>query len=246
MRYAIISDIHGNLEAFMHFLKLLPELKVEKIIFLGDLVGYNPNPNECIELISRFKSARYIRGNHDRVCIDKKYHDFSSHAVRAIRWTIGQLTPGSKKFLSAMDSGPALIDGLFLICHGSPLDEDEYILNAYETRPHFSWLKEQPVKILFFGHTHMQRIYYSKQGTSDVKISTHSKIKIVPDKLYLINPGSIGQPRDKNPNPGFALFDSQTMKVQLHRFSYPFDITAKKILYHKLPAILAQRLSGGF
>lgn len=244
MRYAIISDVHGNLEALKAFLKLLPGLNVEKLICLGDFVGYNPNPNECIKILAKINSAVFIRGNHDRVCVDKKYQDFLPQAIQAIRWTIDRLSVPSRDFLISLKTGPVIVDGLFGICHGSPLDEDEYILNAYDAKGHFSWLGENRIRLLFFGHTHMQRVYSLKDRKS--RVEKVSEVRIEPDRSYLINPGSLGQPRDRNHEPGFALFDSDSMKVRLLRFPYSFEKTGKKIISQGLPGVLAARLAAGY
>lgn len=244
MRYAIISDIHSNLESLQIFLQYLNQLKIEKVLFLGDLVGYNANPNECIEILSRFNNLETIRGNHDRAIIENDYYYFSDNAKEAIRWTIKNISQSSYIYLNKIEQGPKIIDNAFAICHGSALDEDDYLLAPVYTKGDFLWLKENNINLLFFGHTHYQTAYtLSKKN----KIETIKKyeIKIKPDVCYLINPGSLGQPRDNDRRASFAVYDSEKQKVNIIKYDYPFEITQRKIRSNNLPSFLAERLAYG-
>ncbi len=156
MRYAIISDIHSNLESLAVFFKLIKNLKINKLICLGDLVGYNPNPNECIKYISSITNLEIIRGNHDRAVVYNDYLDFSDYAKEAVKWTIKILTKESMDYLRSLVTGPRIIDNTFAMCHGSLVDEDNYLLSKHYTVEDFNWLIKNKIRLSFFGHTHYQ------------------------------------------------------------------------------------------
>ncbi|HOV14064.1 MAG TPA: metallophosphoesterase family protein [Spirochaetota bacterium] len=246
MRYAIISDIHSNLEALSSFFNIASSLNIEKIISLGDLVGYYTNPNECINLLSRIKIFYSIRGNHDRVVINKKYDDFSSDAKASIKWTIKNLNNESLKNLKEIEQGPKIIHNNFAICHGSFYNEDDYILTKYEAKEEFDFLIKNNVKLGFFGHTHIQKNYCFDTKKNVVTDMTENSFLLDPEKFYLINPGSIGQPRDKNPSPSFLIYDSNKLSIEILRFDYKINITKQKVIYADLPKRTADRLSSGY
>lgn len=245
MKYAIISDIHSNLESLKFFLKILSKLQIEKIICLGDIVGYNANPNECIKIISSFNNLEIIRGNHDRAVIAKDYHYFSQDAKSAIKWTIKNIDQLSFEFLNSFNKGPKIIDNSFAICHGSAIDEDNYLFMPSHTKGDFYWLKKNGIKILFFGHTHYQCIFCMDKK-KNVQILTNNSLILDTDCSYLINPGSIGQPRDNDPRASFAIFDSDKMLINIIRYRYPFRETQSKIINNDLPRFLAERLAFGY
>ena len=146
MIYAILSDIHANLEALQAILKDMQHVHIDRVIFLGDLIGYNPNPNECVE-ISKSIVYKAIRGNHDRVAsgLDSVYN-FNRIAREAIRWTQRELLAQNHKYIYSLPAGPMLIDDDFYICHGAPYDEDTYLLFNQDFRNAFAFLKKkQPI-----------------------------------------------------------------------------------------------------
>ncbi len=245
MKYAILSDIHSNLEAFSKALEFLPKLKIDRIICLGDVVGYNANPNEIIDLFYKMDRLTIIRGNHDRAVSTYKYDDFSYNAVAAIQWTIKHITRTSENFLNALDMGPKFIDDSFAICHGSPLDEDYYIFTKQDTKEQFAWMVDNNVKLLFFGHTHIQKIYSYDPASGETSIIKETSLHFDKNLYYLVNPGSIGQPRDGDPKGSFAVFDSEKMAIKICRFEYDIRTTQQKIMDNNLPFILASRLSAG-
>ncbi len=245
MKYAIISDIHSNLESMKTFLKLLPKLQIEKIICLGDIIGYNPNPNECIQIISKFNNLEIIRGNHDKAIIENNYYDFSDYAKKAIKWTAKNINQPSLNFLNNIIKGPKIIDDLFAICHGSALDEDNYLFMPFHTKGDFYWLSKKNLKILFFGHTHYQGIFCMNKKKK-IEVLIDDVLQIDPDCYYLINPGSIGQPRDNDPRASFIVFDSDKMLINVLRYNYPFKETQLKIINNDLPQFLAERLAYGY
>ena len=244
MRYAIISDIHSNVESLREFLLILPKLKIQKIICVGDIVGYNVNPIECIKIVSNLKSIETIRGNHDRAVAFGDYNNFSKNAKKVVKWTIKNIDRDSAVFLKNLGKGPKIIDQLFAICHGSTLNEDKYILSAFNTRDDFDWIKKNQINFLFFGHTHFQRIYCLNTENEIEKIEDDN-IVLNPQNYYLVNPGSIGQPRDNDPRPSFIIFDSNKLTINVIRYEYPYHITQQKILNQNLPTFLADRLGQG-
>jgi predicted phosphodiesterase len=253
MRYLIISDIHANLESLSLLVeKYIPAMNIERIICLGDIVGYNADPAACISLVLNLK-AFTIRGNHDRAIAYNDFEYFSDHAKMAGRWTRNTLSPEHIDSLASLVPGPKIIENLFAISHGSPTDEDKYILSPYQSIPEFKWLQKTGINICFFGHTHMAVTYvYNKyldlNNPSHIKTIKNMKINIKKDNYYCINPGSLGQPRDGNPDASFALFDTAKMAVEIIRFIYPVEKTRKKIIERKVPygSYLSSRLASGY
>jgi len=244
MRYAIISDIHSNLDSLNKFLGYLPKLKIDKIICLGDIVGYNADPNEVVKIISKINNLDIIRGNHDRAVALNDYKNFSYNAAEAIRWTIKKLDYSNESYVKKLIKGPKIIDDAFAICHGSAIDEDEYLFTASDARRDFKWLKKNNLNLLFFGHTHQQVVFTMNINGYLGKINEKS-FKLSEDILYIINPGSMGQPRDMDPRAAFAVYNSENNLINLYRYEYPIKKTQQKILNNGLPQVLAYRLSVG-
>lgn len=246
MRYLIISDIHGNLEAFQALLNSVKKKKFQKILVLGDLVGYGAKPNEIIDLIKKEKRIlKIVRGNHDRVVTNEgQENSFNLPAMAAILWTRKNLSEENSNFLKNLETGPIKVEN-FLICHGSPMDEDLYVLSDYEAYESFIRTKE---KLIFFGHSHIPCFFtYEKNNISGFLIKgDYLHLKLKKNIRYLINPGSIGQPRDGNPKLSYLIFDSKSYSITVYRISYDFKTTQKSIMEAGLPIHLASRLERGF
>lgn len=245
MRYLIFTDIHGNLEAFLAFLKFASRRKIDHYLFLGDLVGYGASPNEIIQKIRRLKPLSMIRGNHDKaVCGLDAVQTFNPIAASAIHWTIEHLTRASSQYLCKLQKGPLVINKDIMICHGAPFDEDHYIFGEFDASEAFYHITTQ---ICFFGHTHFPFVYQEKdhfvEGT--FLSGDANEIKIEKGVRYLINPGSIGQPRDRNPHAGCAIYDTKARKVKFYRIPYDIETAQKKIIRAGLPSALAERLAIG-
>jgi len=246
MLYLIFSDIHSNLEAFKAVLSTLSSNDgVDKYVFLGDAVGYGANPNEVLELLRSLEPLVAIRGNHDKVVagIDSGFN-FTRHALKAALWSIRNITGDNRKFLANLNMGPVVVDDIFEIAHGSPADEDDYIFSEWEAR---RVLISSEQWITFFGHTHTPVIY--RKAGSDVKRMSLDQdgccYQLSRTDKYLINPGSVGQPRDHNPKSSFAIFDSGAETIEIKRIEYDIESTQNKILVTELPEFLASRLSLG-
>ena len=246
MQYLVLSDIHANWPALQAVLKSCKG-EYEQIVCCGDVVGYNPNPAEVLDWV-RAGCSSVIRGNHDKaVCGIETLEWFNEVAKQAALWTSGNLSGEQLAYLRDLPAGPLALDH-FHMWHGSPADEDEYISNAEEAAPRFSNFQ---LNLAFFGHTHLQGGFFSKYGRVGRipqvgKNQNESVLYLEPDTLYMVNPGSVGQPRDRDPRAAYALYDSTNRTVTLRRVYYPVQLTAQAIKEARLPDVLALRLFGGF
>lgn len=244
MRYGIISDIHSNLPALETVVSHLKR-EVDAFICLGDIVGYGAQPNECCELVRELKPI-VVAGNHDWGALEKiPSHHFNPYAEEAILWTRDRLSGENREFLSSL---PKIQETpLFTLAHGSLRDPlEEYILSTPQARDTFSLLK---TPILFFGHTHIPALFLQREGQLSVfatALGEGAKVKIEKGYRYLINPGSVGQPRDNNPWASAGIFDTDALEVEIRRYEYPIEDAQRRIISARLPLILAERLSFGW
>ena len=236
MRFLIISDIHANwdaLDAVLHDARGEYDL----ILNCGDLVGYGPEPNRVVDWC-RAANAAVVRGNHDKAAIGLTDLDwFNPVAKTAAIWTGQTLSEENRLYLATLPVGPIAVHD-FNILHGSPLDEDEYLTDPTDL------IGIHPDRTLsFFGHTHLQGGFLMhRNGVRAIESPT---IFIDETAAYLINPGSVGQPRDRDPRAAFALYDSETRTVQYRRAEYDIGRTAAKINDAGLPEVLGLRLYRG-
>ncbi|MGB8952745.1 MAG: metallophosphoesterase family protein [Candidatus Aminicenantales bacterium] len=245
MRYLIFTDIHGNLEALNTLLKFSQRRKIDYFVCLGDLVGYGASPNETIQKIHNLKPLSIIRGNHDKAVSGlDSIENFNPIAASAIQWTKKRILKKNRDLLVHLKKGPQIVHNLFTICHGAPFDEDYYIFGEFDAAEAFQYLKSP---LCFFGHTHFPFIYTMRDSWVEATFleGNFSELKLEKDVQYLINPGSVGQPRDRNPRAGFAIYDSDTRLVKFYRLPYAVEEAQKKILKENLPPALAERLSLG-
>jgi diadenosine tetraphosphatase ApaH/serine/threonine PP2A family protein phosphatase len=244
MRYAIISDTHSNLEALSAVISKIADLKADRILCLGDIVGYSANPNEVIDILKN-ERALCIIGNHDAVaCGLREPDDFNPLAKRAALWTREQLTDENKTFLRDLPK-ELKVDGFFIF-HGSIHATDRYILYKEDIKENFQFLEKltgQP-RIGFFGHTHVRTTYIHDRDVISVDLSF--ELSLSPSRQYLINPGSVGQPRDHDPRASFLVYDTIEHKVTFYRADYDIAACQSKIMEAGLPARLAARLETGW
>jgi len=246
MRYLILSDIHSNLTALEAVLDKAKG-RWQKAICLGDLVGYGPDPNEVIDRV-RELGAVTIRGNHDKAVSGISNADeFNPVARFAVLWTREQLRPENLEYLERLPRGPLQIDG-FSICHGSILDEDEYVFSPALA---VDGLLNAPTRVVFFGHTHLQG-GYSLQGEQVALLQLKppagkevTRFSVAGDTTYLLNPGSIGQPRDGDTRAGFGIFDVETQSVEFWRIPYDIETVQERMSRAGIPEPLILRLSFG-
>jgi predicted phosphodiesterase len=245
MKYLILSDIHSNKEALQAVLSFVRRKPWDKVVFLGDLVGYGANPNQAVDMLRALRPLVAIRGNHDKVCSGIERGElFNRIALEAAMWTRRKLTQGNLKWLRALPQGPLVVDGAFAIAHGTPIDEDAYVFGEIEALNVF---RQTRFPVCFFGHSHFPVIFALSPDaiTTILTVAPCFRFKLRPGVRYLINPGSIGQPRDGNPLASFAIYDAERQTLAIHRIAYRVAETQDKILKAGLPRPLADRLSLG-
>ncbi|WP_114206536.1 metallophosphoesterase family protein [Acidisarcina polymorpha] len=249
MRALIISDVHANLDALEAVLEAAPPH--DTVWNLGDSVGYGASPNEVIERV-RDLGAVFVRGNHDRACCGlMSLDDFNPIASRAAQWTQSILTEEHTAWLLALAHGPVRPNGPTVsVMHGSPVDEDEYLLSM---RDAWEPLQTTTARINFFGHTHLQggfatdgerifkvnAFYSTRNGAEECEIELRESAK------YLINPGSVGQPRDNDWRAACGIYDDEKMTISFLRIPYDVRAAQMKIIRAGLPDRLAFRLREG-
>jgi len=245
MRFFLFSDIHSNKEALDIVLKFAAQQDIDHYLFLGDILGYGASPNEVLEHMSSFYPITKIRGNHDKaICDQNPIESFNPIAAAAIQWTRTALNKKNQAFLKELKKGPVVVDKLLTICHGAPFDEDFYIFGEFDASEAFLHFK---TTVCFFGHTHIPYVYTEKNHIVEGSHISGDTITISLKKgtRYLINPGSVGQPRDRNNKTSCAVYDTDKNKITFFRFKYDIEAAQKKILNASLPEALAHRLSIG-
>jgi len=242
MTYLVISDLHSNWEALEAVLGDAAG-EYDQIVCLGDFVGYGPDPNRVVEwAIGNVSLA--VRGNHDRACVDLfGIEDFRDMARDAAVWTNLILTRENAAYLRNLPAGPMSCDA-FGIVHGSPRDEDDYIVEPKDAAEAFAFVQNA---VTFFGHTHLQGGFQARKRrvTAVTVLSTPAGLELEPDTEYLINPGSVGQPRDRHPMAAYILFRPGEGYLTYKRVAYDVGETQKKIRAAGLPLLLADRLAIG-
>ncbi len=241
MIYGIYSDIHGNLEALQAVLARMDELGIERRICLGDLVGYCANPNECVDLI-RQRSDVVILGNHDSVALGRESSEnFNFYARRAIEWTRENLTPSTIEFLQGLSYLES--DGDLCFVHASPRSPADwtYVTSLDDAVDAFSFFSQ---RICFVGHTHWPVIVVM-EGETSFRICDTLSNTLEPGQRMLVNVGSVGQPRDRNPMASFAICDSEALSVEIERVPYDIAAAQKKMLDHEFADFLVNRLTEG-
>lgn len=240
MRYAVFSDIHGNLESLQRALALLQG--DERILCLGDIVGYGPNPNECVEIV-RERATDVVLGNHDVAAIDNfGVEYFNSVARAAIEWTQSVISAENIAWLNGLGYESRHED--FLLVHGAPVTYFEYILDKRIAAAAF---ERTDARVIFIGHTHIAEYYVLEPdgSISHKHMQQGGDLALEPGKRYIVDVGSIGQPRDLNPMASFVIYDDEQKTVQWVRYAYPIEEVQEKIHHVHLPDALAARLQVG-
>lgn len=246
MRYLILSDLHANWEALTAVVNAAAG-SYDEVLCLGDLVGYCADPNRVVEWV-RANVSLVVRGNHDKACAGLEDLEwFNPIARHAARWTAGTLTEANLEYLRALPAGPLTVADSFQIFHGSPVDEDEYVISPYEASQQAAYLQRL---VSFFGHTHLQGGFQWLRGgvrrVERIPRSADSRLlEIEPDVMYLLNPGSVGQPRDGDNRAAWAVYDPDVRTVEFRRVCYDIRSCQAKIFKAGLPEMLAFRLDAG-
>lgn len=247
MRFLILSDIHANVDALDAVLAAAARDTWDRPLVLGDLVGYGAEPNAVIERILALDPLAVIRGNHDKAAsLVADASDFNQVARMAARWTTDTLTAENRMYLERLPAGPRTIDDALEICHGTPFDEDHYVFDAGDAA---RALDAASRPVCLFGHTHLPVVYRRTDGGDEGFVPRAEnqaiELPLEPAARYLINPGSVGQPRDGDPRAAFAVYDGERRMLTLQRVEYPVERAQKRIFDAGLPASLAHRLALG-
>ena len=239
MRFAILSDLHANLEATHAVLADARERDCTHYVCLGDVVGYNANPHECVEIVQKMECP-VVKGNHDeQASLDESSRDFNALAEMAINWTRAQLTEQDKQWLRDLRLTRQVRD--FTIVHAT-LDTPEqwgYVFNTLDAAASFTY---QHTTVCFFGHTHVPMAFIRDEGVQRQQID---KLRIDPGKKYFINVGSVGQPRDGDWHAAYCIYHVESNVVEQRRLKYDIATAQKKIIDAGLPRLLAERLAVG-
>lgn len=242
MKYLIISDIHGNLEALEAVLDHATRIGYDKAVCAGDHVGYGANPNECVERIAELPGLKAVLGNHDAATVDRGERHFFNAAARAgIIYSETHLNQKSREYLEAL---PLVVrpGSDFLTVHASPHNPDVwgYVLDGDEAADAF---RIMDCSLAFIGHSHYP-VIFAENGTVNSFVPENS-FKLPKERKIIINVGSVGQPRDGDPRAAFVIFDDEEHVAEIHRVEYDIDKAAEKILRASLPPILAERIRHG-
>ena len=241
MRIAFFSDVHSNLEALQAVLDDAKEHKVEKFFFVGDAVGYGPDPNQCVKIV-RDLSEICLYGNHDYAALglmDISY--FNPYAAEAIRWTQRNLSTESRELFRDFKM-TAKVDDIFLV-HGTPRNPQawDYLLDLADAEYNFPAFEE---KVCLVGHSHVP-VFFKKRGEKRALVSWEVELFLEEGWRYIINIGSVGQPRDRDPRASYLIYDKAVGHLFLRRVEYDFTITQKKMAALGLPRYLYERLAVG-
>ena len=245
MRYLVLSDIHGNWESLEAVLEHAAG-KYDQAICCGDIIGYGADPNAVTDWV-RTHASLVVRGNHDKASVgldDLEW--FNPVAREAAIWTQKELSPDNVEYVRNLPKGPLALDG-FQVVHGSPLDEDEYILGAGDAGLVFCYLD---TPLTFFGHTHLQGGYIWNHARVETIGKTPASeerqtLELDPECAYIVNPGSVGQPRDGDPRAAYVLYNDEERFLIYYRVPYDIPKAQDRIRHAGLPPLLADRLAVG-
>ncbi len=245
MRYLVISDIHGNLPAFDAVLAHADMESIDRVWCLGDVVGYGPCPNECIARLQEFPEHYCVAGNHDWAAIERiPIVEFNPIAQLACRWTAEQLSPENRAYLENLPT--RIVQGNSTLVHGSPREPIwEYIIYPSTAQLNFQFFDTQ---FCFVGHTHAPALFQEESSTHKFEISipvAGETIEIENERL-IVNPGSVGQPRDGDPWAAYMIFDEDERVLEYHRIPYDIELTQRLLMENGLPESLISRLSFGW
>jgi diadenosine tetraphosphatase ApaH/serine/threonine PP2A family protein phosphatase len=246
MRILVLSDLHANVTALDAVLEAA-DGRWEQSVCLGDVVGYGPDPNEVSARLRKL-GTQTIRGNHDKAVAGvMSTEDFNPVAKAAVDWTRAQLTPEHLSWLAALPQGPLATDGIVLV-HGAFQDEDEYVFTPAQA---LDGLLDSTAEVTFFGHTHHQGGFSYQDSRLEVlqihprSTESFAALRIELPRRYLLNPGSVGQPRDGDPRAAFAIADLDHQTVEFWRVPYDISSVQERMRQAGLPEPLIQRLALG-
>lgn len=242
----ILSDLHANLHALRVVLRYARRRAFQRFILLGDLVGYGAQPNQVLERVLALRPRLVVRGNHDRACaFEDGAGSFSLPARLSCAWTRDHLSREHLRFLQDLPEGPLWVGDDYQVAHGSPEDEDTYLLHDRDAAHAFDGFAAQAC---FFGHTHLPggwELDEARHSLRALRLEPGVWFYLRPGCRYLLNPGSVGQPRDRDPRLSFMTYDPKHLRVKLHRMDYDHGGAARAIRKAGLHPTLAERLQHG-
>lgn len=244
MRLAVVSDIHSNGDALRAVAREIDRRHADRVVHLGDLVGYNAEPEACVRWVREHASAG-VFGNHDAVVTGRASGEFfHSPALLAARWSARNISPDSMSYLAGLPDR-ILLPGNILLVHGAPSDPDRYLFLLEDAEEEIALLSGgSPPRVVFFGHTHVPAAFVRR--TDGITVSAPLEgLRIGEGETAMLNPGSVGQPRDRNPEASFLLFDTSTAEAAWIRVPYDVGACQKKVLGAGLPKFFASRLRDG-
>lgn len=249
MKYLVLSDMHGNLAALDAVLRRVRRKRFDATLVLGDLVGYGAAPNQVVERIRGLPGRVVtVRGNHDKVAVGiDSGESFNQVALAAATWTARRLTHPNRSYLRNLPAGPRDVAEGLAVCHGAPVDEDRYLFSERDAAEVFAaW----EVPVTFFGHTHVTSLFALSAGQGGrirvrQLVGERGELDLDPGVRYLLNPGSIGQPRDGDPRASYMTYDTDRRQVRWFRVEYPVEAAQRRIRKAGLPDVLAERLAVG-
>ncbi|HOW34830.1 MAG TPA: metallophosphoesterase family protein [Candidatus Omnitrophota bacterium] len=240
MRCGIFSDVHSNLEALETVIHAFKNERIDRYFFVGDAVGYGPNPHECIEIIKGLQGV-CIAGNHDWATVEKlDMRYFNPMAKEAIRWTRLKTSREDMAFLDKLEL--TFIGDELILVHGTRQEPSffHYLMDEIQAKEMFGIMEKD---LAFVGHSHIPGVFIKKK--SSIRYLTCGDIQLEPGCRYIVNVGSVGQPRDGNPMASYCVYDTEAGIVSIKRINYDIESTQKKILQVGLPVFLAARLEAG-
>ncbi len=247
MRFFILSDIHSNIEALEASIQRAQLAGYDAVFCCGDIVGYGPNPVEAIDAVRRLNAVT-IRGNHDRVAAgEDDASEFNPHARRAVFWTRSVLPDSYRNYLSGLPVGPLSIHDDAQLVHGAITHEDDYIFTSSDATTN---LRMASKRLTFFGHSHFPAVFANDTEGNPVIPPTYefdefTAVRCDGGQSFLVNPGSIGQPRDGDTRASFLIWDQERGRLEFYRVEYPFERTQAKMRNVHLPPYLIDRLAHG-
>jgi predicted phosphodiesterase len=243
MRYLVLSDLHANRQALDAVLSDAAGIGFDHVLLLGDLVGYGGDPAAVMDRSLALHPLTVIRGNHDKVCagLDTAV-EFNDQARAAAEWTHRVLAPDHLRALADLPRGPALVTPDIVICHGAPFDEDYYLFDENDAGQAF---QAMDARVCLFGHTHVPALFATIADPFSHETEVPGEYRLPQTGAALINVGSVGQPRDRDPRAAYGLLDLERGTIQLRRVDYDIKGAQDSILAAGLPPRLAQRLERG-
>ena len=247
MRFFVLSDIHSNIEALQACIERARLAGYDAVYCCGDIVGYGPNPVEAIDMV-RSLNPITIRGNHDRVVANHdEASEFNPHARRAVFWTRSALPDSYRAYLAELPLGPLDVHPDAQLVHGAITHEDDYIFTGADAAAN---LQLAAKKLTFFGHSHFPVVFANDTAGNPVTPPTYefdefTAVRCDGNQRFLVNPGSVGQPRDGDSRASFVIWDQERARLEFYRVEYPVEQTQTKMWDAHLPPYLIERLSVG-